>query len=273
MGIRNVPLGTHWQSWNVFGLAMTLAPLILVVLEIFALIFILVIAFAVMLSEPGIQAEMQRLAVQMAGLDPQSDAAQELLAPYLVKPGVIAGAVLYFAVIVPLLEELLKPLGVWFFARQLTGPAQGFALGALSGAAYGLIETLGVSAQTADWASLLFTRIGTGTLHITTSGLMGAAIFYAIRERRYLRLLGMYALSVSLHGLWNALAILSAFGTLSELFGVQTVLREWTTPVNVALAIFTGILGGILVWSNRKMKMTLRMPVAQAPLPADHQQS
>lgn len=272
LGIRGIPLGTRWQSWNTFGLAMTLAPFILVFLELFALLVILVIVVVVLLSQPGFETTIQQLSRQMEVLDPQSKAAQDLIAPYLLKPGVIILALLYFAMIVPMLEELLKPLGVWFFAKRLSSPAQGFALGALSGSAYGLIETLGVSAQTADWSTLLLTRIGTGTLHITTSALMGAAIVYAVRERRYLRLLFTYALSVSLHGLWNTLAIFFAFATISEYFELEHPLRAWTLPLNIGMAVFAVVLCGILVWSNRRVKSTLPQPIVNE-LPSLENQS
>lgn len=260
LAVRGIPLGTRWQSWNVFGLAMTLAPFILVFLELLALAFIVIVVMVVLMSQPGFAMEMQQLSRQMYRLDPQSQAAQELLAPLVVNPGVMAVSAVYFAMIVPLLEELLKPLGVWFFARKLTGAAQGFALGALSGCAYGLIETLGVSAQTADWASLLLTRIGTGALHITTSALMGAAIVYAVQQRRYLRLLGIYALSVSLHGLWNTLALFFAFATLSDTFELQNSLGNWLTPLNAGLALLALILIAILTASNRIMRATLPTP-------------
>lgn len=268
LGVRGIPLGTRWQSWNTFGLAMTLAPFILVFLELFALLIILVFVVAILITQPGFETTFQQLSTQMEALDPQSQAAQDLIAPYLMKPGVIVVSLLYFAMIVPVLEELLKPLGVWLFARKLTSPAQGFALGALSGAAYGLIETLGVSAQSTDWSILLFSRIGTGALHITTSALMGAAIVYALRERRYLRLLATYALSVSLHGLWNTLAILFAFATISEYFELEHPLRDVALPINLGMAAFAVILCGILIWSNRRMKATLPEPANTEPLPS-----
>lgn len=271
LAVRGVPLGTRWQSWNVFGLAMTLAPFILIFLELLALAFIVVLVMVFLMSQPGFEMEMQQLSRQMYRLDPQSTEAQELLAPLVVNPGVMAVSLVYFAVIVPLLEELLKPLGVWFFARKLTSPAQGFALGALSGCAYGLIETLGVSAQTAGWAALLLTRIGTGALHITTSALMGAAIVYAIQQRRYLRLLGIYALSVSLHGLWNSLALFFAFATLANTFELQNSLGSWLTPLSVGIGLVTLMLIAILTASNRIMKATLPAPtVTETPSLENH---
>jgi len=266
LGVRKIPLGTRWQTSSVFGMAMTLVPFILIFLEIFALLFVLIIVVAFLISRPELPLEIQRLTEQVYILGPESEAAQALLLPLITKPAVIAVALLYFAVLVPMLEELFKPLGVWLFARQLTSRAQGFALGALSGSAYALIETLGVSAQTADWATLLLSRIGTGMLHITTSALMGAAIIYAIQERRYWSLLGTYALSVSLHGLWNGLAILYSFATLTEHFEQQSILNGIKLPTIIGMVILAVVLLVILLLSNRKMRGTIIPAVNEEPI-------
>ncbi len=261
LGVRKLPLGPRWQSWNVVGLGMTLAPFVLVFLEVFAMMFILIFVIAFVVSQPELIAEMQQLSRQLYLLDPQSQAARDLLMPLVTKPGVLAVALGYFSLIVPLLEELFKPLGVWIFSRQLTGPAQGFALGALSGAAYALIETLGVSAQTTDWATLLFTRIGTDLLHITTSALMGAAIVGAVQGRKYLQLLGTYILSISLHGLWNALAILFTFSILGDSLQASGPLAGLRVPLNIGMGILAVVFLVVLVVSNRRMRATLPQPV------------
>jgi RsiW-degrading membrane proteinase PrsW (M82 family) len=187
-------------------------------------------------------------------LGPESEEAVDLIAPLLTRPGVMVVALLYIAVIVPLIEELLKPLGVWLLASRLNSTAQGFTLGALSGAAYGLIETIGVSGQAGDWASLLSTRIGTGLLHITTSALMGAAIVIAWRERRYLRLLGTYFLAVLLHGLWNTLAVLFTFSTLAEMSDQPGRLSTLQPILITVMSILALVLFMILLLSNRRMR-------------------
>jgi hypothetical protein len=257
LGVRKIPLGTRWQSSNVFGMAMTLAPFILIFLEVFAMVFVLIFVVAFLMTRPALPLEMERLSQQIYILGPESEAAQALLLPFITKPAVIAVALAYFAILIPMLEEIFKPLGVWFFANKLTSRAQGFALGALSGSAYALIETLGVSAQTAEWATLLLSRIGTGMLHITTSALMGAAIIGAVHERYYLRLFGTYLLSVSLHGLWNALAILLTFSTITEQFGQSSPLNGVQLPVTIGMVILAVILLIILLLSNRKMRESI----------------
>lgn len=254
MGVRKIPLGTRWQTWSVFGLAMTLTPFVLFFLEIFAMLVILVVAAAYIVSQPSLVLEMERLSRQLYALGPQSEAVTGLLAPFMTRPAVVALALLYFAVLVPLIEEIFKPLGVWLFAGRLSSPAQGFALGALSGSSYALIETLGVSAQTADWANLLLSRIGTAVLHVTTSALMGSAIVFAIRQNRYLRLLGIYLVSASLHGLWNALAILYSFSTVADTLPQPVFLSGIAMPTAAGMAVLALVLLAILVLSNRRMR-------------------
>ncbi len=263
LGVRKIPLGTRWQTWTVFGVGMTLVPFILILVEVFAMIVVLVIVILFVISQPALNTEMQRLSEQIYRLGPQSQATLDLLLPYITKPGVIAVALSYFALLVPLLEEIFKTLGVWFFAGKLTSRAQGFSMGALSGSAYALIETLGVSAQTVGWATLLLTRIGTGLLHITTSALVGAAIVGAVRERRYAQLLGTYLLAVLLHGLWNAQAILYTFATLTKNLAQQNPLSGLETPVTIGMVILAIILLIILLVSNRKMRATVPQPVRE----------
>jgi RsiW-degrading membrane proteinase PrsW (M82 family) len=263
LATRGISLGERWRSWSIFGIAMTLVPFFLIFLEIIALIVVLIFAGVYLLTQPDFVFEMQQLSRQIYILGPESEAVQDLLIPYISKPAVLAVALFYFALLVPMMEELLKPLGVWLFARRIDSPAQGFALGALSGAAYALIETFGVSVQTIDWASLLLSRIGTGMLHVTSSALMGAAIVYAIRQRRYLLLLGTYIVSVTLHGFWNTLALLYGFSTVTETLGEETFFNEIQTPLMIGLAVLAAIFLVILVLSNRRLRLILPAPLPE----------
>ena len=267
LGIRGIPLGARWQSWSIFGIAMTLVPFFLIFLEGIALVVLLIFAGIFLLSQPDFVLELQQLSHQIYLVGPKSEEIQNLLIPYISKPGVLATALLYVALLVPLMEELLKPLGVWLFANKLTSPAQGFALGALSGAAYALIETLGVSAQSEDWASVLLLRIGTSMLHITSTALMGMAIFYAIRERRYFRLLGIYFLSVLLHGVWNMIALLYGFSTISKFLGQKTFLEGIQTQLMIGMAILAALLLVILLLFNRRLRTVLPKPILDEPIP------
>ncbi len=263
LGAQRLPLATRWQSWSVLGLGMTLAPLLLLILETIVAIILFIGVVVYVASQPELASELEGIARQLMVLGPQSEAAQDLLSPYLTKPSVMFIALLYIAVLVPAIEELCKPLGVWLLAGKLNSTAQGFTLGALSGAGYALVETIGVSGQVSEWAVLLFTRIGTGLLHITTSALMGAAIVSAWRERRYWRLIGTYIFVVLLHGLWNASAMLFTFSTLAEFLdqpGTLGTLQPWLTAVMIFLAVGLFV---ILMTSNRRMRIMTIPPLSE----------
>lgn len=263
LGTRGLPIGTRWQTWSVLGLAMTLTPFFLLILEVMIAILLFIVIVAYILTQPELASQIQGVFQQIMILGPESEAARELLSPFLMRPGVILSALIYVAVLVPAVEEIFKPLGVWLFAAQLDSAAQGFALGALSGAGYALIETVGVSGQqTADWASLLSSRIGTGLLHITTSAIMGAAIVLAWRQRRYLRLLGTYLFAIFLHGLWNALATLYTFSTLANVLNLPSGLLRFQPEVIAGMGVLAVGLFVLLLVSNRRMrKMLVPSPI------------
>jgi PrsW family intramembrane metalloprotease len=254
LSARKLQFGSRWLTLNVLGLGMTLGPIILITLEAAAIVigFIGVILYIV--TQPELLIEIERLANELVLLGPNSEKSIDLVAPYLTRPSVIIGALAYFALIIPAIEEIFKPIGVWLFASRLESPAQGFALGALSGAAFALAETFGVSGQTTEWAILLITRIGTGILHVTTSALMGAAIVLAWREHRYLQLLRNYILVVALHGLWNALAIAFTFSTLMELLNQQGPLRTVQVSISIGMGILAIVMLAILIAYNRKLR-------------------
>lgn len=258
LGTRNLSLGSRWRAGSVLGLSLTITPFVLFMLEVVVLIviFILVIIYAV--GNPHVVAEFERLSSQFMFLDPESDQALRILMPYLIKPSVFVPVAVLFSIIIPLLEEFFKPLAVWLLANRLDSAGQGFALGALSGAGFAIIETFNVSAQMVEWGELLFTRIGTGLLHITTSALMGGAIYLAFRERRYLRLFATYSLVVLLHGLWNFAAVANSFSSILVTNGGQgtnlslETYQTIETSSAIGLVLLTIILLGLLILGNRR---------------------
>ena len=267
LGTRNLSLGTRWRTLSVLGVSLTITPIVLFVLETLILIVIyLFVVFYVAVS-PDVAAEFEKFSTQFMFLDMQSEEALSLLAPYIMKPVIIIPVAIFFSILIPLMEELSKPLAVWFLAGKLDSAAQGFALGAVSGAGFAIVETFNVSGQMAEWGVILFTRIGTGLLHITTSALMGGAIYLAVRERRYLRLLGTYLLAVLLHGLWNASAVTVSFSALA-ITDIQTSVLMWTSLGG--LIVLTISLLSILVISNHKMQKAMLIEIPEkSPVPQD----
>ena len=253
LGTKNLSLGSRWRTWSVLGFSLTVTPLILFVLEtliVIAAVFALVVYAA---ANPDVASAFEKFTSQFMYLDIQSEEALQLLAPYILKPVVIIPITIFFSILVPMLEELIKPLVVWILAGKLESAAQGFALGALSGTGFAIIETFNVSGQVIEWDTVLIMRIGTALLHITTTALMGGAIYLAIRERRYLRLLGTYLLAVLLHGLWNASAVTVSFSALAATGNLSDVL-QWVSLGSLILIAVVLLI--ILLTSNHRFKTT-----------------
>lgn len=259
---RGLEAGPRWHVFAIFGLSMTVGPLIIILLEVIALLGIIVlgmILFAVI--EPSMFQEFLQVA-DIVQLETNEEVILNMLAPYISNPIAIAAGIGYIAILVPLIEELLKPLAIWLFAMKIESPAQGFVLGVVSGAGFALIESLNASADgTISWPVIVSVRAGTSILHMTASGLVGWGIVSAFKEKRFGRLFAAYFAAVLVHGVWNA----SAAGTGISAIGESIGRPEWL--FNYAPALLCGLLVmgfgmlAVLLASNRK----LRNSIAQLP--------
>jgi hypothetical protein len=254
--VQRIAIGPRWRIAGVLGLAMTLAPLIMLTAEIMLAIVALVVGALVLASGSSADRELLRLAAEVLQTSEPSDLVR-VMGPALMRPGVLLTAFAYIALVVPAIEELVKPLGAWVFAGRLGSASEGFGLGAASGAAYAFLESLGIAAQGGDgWALAVTIRAATGLLHVTTAALMGWAIVSAVRERRYWRLAVMYLAVVMIHGIWNASAAGIALAVLASTAGGPTWLSTLPAAAAGGLAILLGGLAVVLTASNRRLTLT-----------------
>jgi hypothetical protein len=160
LGTKGIDFGSRWKVFSILGLGLTLAPVTMVVLELIIL-FVIIVAGTVFLafSQPDLLQEVTAIGRILQNETDQS-VILNLVAPYLSSPAVIVTLIGYIGFIVPLIEELLKPLGVWLFARKFNSPAQGFAMGMLSGGAFawwkalmpvGMVQPNGCGCECAGW--------------------------------------------------------------------------------------------------------------------------
>jgi len=171
-------------------------------------------------GQPDLLQELRNLAEWLSLSEPTPEMVLERLGPYLVRPGVIFAVIAFGAMIVPLIEEALKPIGVWLLVGRGLQPSARFAAGVLSGAGYALFESLAIAAGGEDWITLVVVRVGTAIIHILTAGLTGWALTMAWRHKRYLLLAVTYLGAVMVHGLWNGLSLLNSFALLSQEFEI-----------------------------------------------------
>ncbi|MGB8213839.1 MAG: PrsW family glutamic-type intramembrane protease [Anaerolineales bacterium] len=263
IGVGGIPLGSRNRFWGSLGIGMTVGPFLGTFLEFFVYMVILAVLFFILALNPDFLSILRHLGAQLHG-QTDIDQIMQILAPYLVNPAVLSSLFLGLCVFTPLIEESVKPAVVWVMAKRLQTPAQGFALGAISGAGFALVESLlAASTPGQGWGQLLAARAGGGLMHIFASGVMGWGIASAFQGKR-LRLVGTYLVSVMIHGLWNGAAIIIEVGTLqSYLNGVTN--PQSSDPYSIfgtaVLGLMVVLILPALILINRK----LRQPVPMVP--------
>ena len=255
IGSNRLELGARWRFFSIFGLGITIAPLLIIILEIVVLgVGIILGSVYLAIAQPEMIAEITRLA-DLLSEETNEMVILNLLAPYLANPALIAIGISYIAIIVPLIEELFKPLAVWLFAKQIETPAQGFGLGLLSGAAFALFESLNASADgSTSWGVIVTARAGTSLLHLTTSGLVGWGIVSAFKEKKYGRLIGAYLSAVLIHGIWNAAAAGAGISAIGESIGKPEWLFNFAPALLCGLFVLAIGMLAVLIASNRKLQ-------------------
>lgn len=254
---RKIMVGSQQRSWGLVSFSMLITTPLLMFVEILAL-FVLVVMFALWIStQPQVMFRLQQLAQQLTIGQPDPEAVLEMFTPYLQNPTVIFVVLLVVAGLVPLIEELLKPLAMWALAGRNLTPAQGFAAGAICGGIFALVESLFYLSNPLgnSWAQLVAGRAGTGILHIATTALLGWAMASAWQKGSYLRLGGTYLLACVLHGLWNGLSVLAGLSGAIDGLPMNSMVMQNLGPIaSVGLGVLVISLLFILWWGNRRLR-------------------
>lgn len=215
ISLKGLPSVSLQRRWGALSIGLTLSPFLIFLLEILAFILpIAILAFWVSLDPKRIEHLLQlnqTLRQPLVNLQ----AVLNELQPYLNEPAVIFTLIFFAALVVPLIEEAVKPLGVWLLYGRTSDASEGFVSGALCGAGYALLESFLLSSTKSEWLFAVLGRSGTAAIHIFTSALIGSALTSAWQRRSYLRLILAYLIGVFFHGVWNSFAILSALRSIS----------------------------------------------------------
>jgi hypothetical protein len=246
------------RGWGALIFSLSISPILMIVLEIIVLFLVGVLIAAVLSTDPNFTFEIQRLAQRLLSAQTNPEVILRVLRPYLSRPGFIYGGFVLAAVIIPLIEELIKPLALWLLAGRGVTPREGFALGLICGAGMTLTESLGYSSQgSSAWVAVMIGRCGTDLVHVLCTGLMGWALASAWgaagrKDGKIIRLGLIYLLVVILHGLWNTFSLLSLATSL-----ISSPLPAWLTNEYLSIAslgILSAVLFLFLIYFNSRLK-------------------
>ena len=243
-GRQQLPLGSSQRSWGLVSISLGVTPLITLLAELILTVLVVLVVFMKLSVEPVWMEKFNQLIIQFnqSDFDPQFFAS--FLKDLLASPLVITAIFLTVGLFMPLMEELLKPLGLWALRKRLLTPAEGFSGGLICGAGFALIESATMIAQTgggSDWGQMVLLRIGTSLLHMTASGFVGWGLASAWRQKKYGRTMLTILAAAGVHGLWNTLAILIVLLPFITSTGAQTALLQGS------LGVGTFIMASILI--------------------------
>jgi hypothetical protein len=167
----------------------------------------------------------------------------------LANPGIVVVALIYFAGVVPLIEESVKTLILALMDPSRTRARDAVLWGVAAGVGFALVENvLNAGILLEMWAATVLARVGAAIMH-TANGITMARGWYAARvERRWDKLLIAYAVCVVLHALWNVFAAGQALGIAGWL-SEERALRVESLWLWLNLAMLVGLViltsGGI----------------------------
>ncbi len=274
---HRLPSGSPQRGWGLVSTSLFVTVPLAMVVEILAYGFMLLIFALAVSSRPEWLAEVQLLAQRLQGAQNNPQSLIQEIRPLLQNPIVIYALFAALSGLAPLIEELVKPLAVWFFVNRRLTAAEGFVAGAICGGSFALFESLlNLSGPAGDsWLTLVAGRAGTAMLHTATTALMGWALVSAWRYSAYLKLGLVYLLSVSLHGLWNGLNVVNG---VSSLLSPAPTALAWINraavfaPGGMVLLIALFL---ILLWGGNRLlrKGAPRNPPGDSTSPAASPQS
>ncbi len=224
---REFPHIKPLRRWGALGSGLALSPFLAVILEFVAGILFFLAGMLYLSFSPEMLFNLERLFTRLSWGNPSMETLTRILEPFASDAVLAVLFVGFFAVAVPFIEELVKPAAVLLLLRRPITVREGFVLGAISGAGFGLLENLTQGASTEGWAPLVVARLGTTAVHMITAGLTGAALVEARDRQQYGRLIAAYLTAVLLHGLWNAMAVLPVLAELSDAYPRHLVITPW----------------------------------------------
>jgi RsiW-degrading membrane proteinase PrsW (M82 family) len=163
------------------------------------------------------------------------------------------------AVVAPLLEETLKPLGA--LVARPRSRSEALIFGAAAGAGFAAIENIiyasGSFWGTEWWAPISVVRMSGSALHLLGTALITLAVFELKKpkEQRLISVPGAYGLALGVHAAWNgsiAVAILLFAG--NEQLGLAGDALAWGTGLLTLLAAFGVVLLAALLAIARAVR-------------------
>ena len=252
---HNLKVHSKQRAWGVFNFSQFITPAAATTFELIGFGIVLIIAGSWLVQQAEFIPYLTLFESQGSFTEQNLESMAYDLLP-LVQPSLLyAGAIFLMCVFVPMIEELFKPLAIWVFAGRNITPSEGFMLGMISGAAFGVTESLLMMAMAGgEWTSTVIGRAGASLLHVSTTALLGWAMAKTWQDGKYVRVSLIYLAMIIVHGLWNFFAVLMGLNSIVfpieyEWVGTLMPLSQWAL-----LGLAAVMIAGLLLMNRRLQK-------------------
>jgi len=261
--------GSQIRKWRIFGFSIALLPIIVIIVELIALVAVsglgMVWVGLRINFDPQFQQQITQFISQVGQFGQDIEAIFQFLEPYFLQPSLVFWLLAVIGGVIPIIEEVLKPVAVWTLAGSKITPQEGFVGGLLCGAGFALMENVfyfSTVLMAEEWLFVALGRAGTGVLHMLTSGLVGWGLASAWQKGKFgflaLTSLGAFVL----HGLWNVLAVVSGAAPVLILETEPTMGQLLLSDLPVFLLLVLSVVGLILI--NRHLRKNAVNPLPLA---------
>jgi len=263
---RGLPRSTPFREWGTLAIGISAAPLLIMMTEIAMVAVIAVALMVVFISRPDFFAQLQSITKQIELYQGGIEQLEELIVQLSRDPVIASALFLMIGVLAPLVEELFKPMALWFLLKRPLKVSEGFTLGLISGGAFALLESGGLVSQITPetWVQAVVLRTVTGLLHIGLSGFVGYQLVRNWNQKRFGHAILNIFGAAGLHGAWNSLALVNSFSTAGAT--AEGAVEFQPTIVNIVSVVGMAAVFGFILYLVLRINHTLRKPELTAPV-------
>lgn len=257
---KGLPRSTKLLEWGTLTTGLTITPIVIIIIEITLVLITSIVVIIALGLRPDLSNQLLSLLGKMSLNRGGIGNIEKILYELMKQPFISTAVILTVGLFAPLVEEIIKPMAIWFLLNRPLEEHEGFSLGLISGGTFSLLESAGMVIQMdiQHWLIAIILRAATGVLHIGLSGLVGYGLARSWNQKQYGRGI-LYIISAAiLHSAWNSLALLSGLSSsaISEGSGVEISDITSVIPLLFLMIVFITIVA-ITLKINSRLKEAL----------------
>ncbi|MFW5714329.1 MAG: PrsW family glutamic-type intramembrane protease [Brevefilum sp.] len=253
--------GPRLRQWQIFGFSLTVVPFLVILFEIIAVLILVMFGWLYLnyriSIDPGLERDLTLLVDQISASGQDINQLLQVIETNFLQPSVLFWAAAVMGGVMPIIEEIVKPIALWPLAGKDITPQEGFIGGVLCGAGFALTENLlyfNMAVNAEEWLYMAIGRAGTGILHMLASGLVGWGLVNAWRSGNWGSQALLTLASFILHSLWNVLVLFVGFAPGLLLESDPTFWQAILFNVPIILLLILSLVGLYLINRNFRNK-------------------